>query len=127
MKYSKNMLWAETYVLAASRLVDVSKIEKIVGYALKPGQVPRQAAVCIKSSRSRHTIRVRLTSDHDTNKSILVEDALVALAHELAHLVVWEHKPKHLELTARILAKFARVARAQGVKDTSGYLQVKLQ
>lgn len=37
-----------------------------------------------------------------------LEELLGVLAHELAHLVHWEHTDKHLELTAKILAVFAR-------------------
>jgi len=43
---------------------------------------------------------------------------LITLAHELAHLKHWEHTPEHFKLQTQILARFAKVLKDLGIKDT---------
>jgi hypothetical protein len=115
------MEWALPFVYASQSKFDISKIVTLRGYALKPKQHPHSYGTCL---RSKGKYDVVICLGH-TNKLYPVSLILEALAHELAHLVYWEHEPAHLSLTAEIVGLMADQAQLMGIKDMSKALKRK--
>jgi hypothetical protein len=117
--YSKNAEWARPYVESVRFLVPLNKLRAVKGYVIAAGLSSSQEAAIIKKG-NRYTITIKLEND---GKTLHLEDLFVALAHELAHLVEWEHTPAHLRLMAEVLQVFANTAKVEGVRDTSRRLK----
>lgn len=124
MKVSKNMRWALPYIHATKRLVPHKRIKEVQGYCLRPGVTASVFGQCIPVGR-KYKVTICLSDNEAslTPKPTYFHMAIETLAHELAHVVEWDHSPKHLALTARILHRFAEVAEEQGVRDTSRRLK----
>jgi hypothetical protein len=118
VKVSKNMEWAFPF-LHNSGLV--GKLCAVQGYTVPVGKEVKTQGLCtVRGSKFEIRICLNRTYDHyTTSRAAVLEDLLFTLAHELAHTVVWEHSPEHTEITAELLAEFAKTAKRLGVKDTS--------
>lgn len=128
MKLSRNMEWSLPFLEAAADLVPLHTVSVVRGYSVPVGKEPTTEGAITHYTDGSITITVMLTGytvSKDTGERMgaSFEVALLTLAHELAHLVHWEHTPEHLLLTARLLQRFARVARQEGVQDTSRRLK----
>ncbi len=120
MKVSANMQWAIPYLNAAKASVRLDRVKSITGYEPKPWQDNVTQAIIYKKG-CIYDIKVNLNDS--LSKMARLEDLLIALAHELAHIKEWEHTGKHLDELARILRIFARVTMAEKVADTSKRLR----
>lgn len=129
---SKDIAWIKPFVKAAEPLVPINNINRILSYRVVPGK-----AECVDGNNIRHagerkrTITVKSKNqafDKDGRftgySDVLIAHLLDTLAHELAHLVHWEHDHKHYKLTARINIKFAAVLKKYKIKDTYGIFKV---
>lgn len=121
MKLSKNMQWAEPYIEFVRHQVNLDKVLEVKGYEVPKGRKCQVLGRCHPKGR-KYTITMMLA---EQGTPVTMNNALETLAHELAHVKEWEHSPKHLELTANILADFARVAEVEEVKDLSRNLKRK--
>jgi hypothetical protein len=123
MKLSSNMSWAAPFLDAVEDLVPMERVTEVKGYTVAFGKRERQEASILEAG-GRFRIQLLLTENEGpTRRGLHLENLLAALAHELAHTVHWPHTPEHLLLTAKILQRFARVARKEGVQDTSRRLR----
>ena len=127
-KISKNMQWAAPYLDAAPLIVR-RRVVALRGHVVAPGYEVRALGRCAFPSRGKCTISICLNSTsgpmNQVSKLHRFEDLLFVLAHELAHTLQYDHTPAHLELTAAILKRFAKVAARENVKDTQLRLKRK--
>lgn len=126
MRVSDNMLWSLPFIHAAGELVPLEKIKDVTGYSLRRPQTAWATpdfAVCVKHGK-KYAVRIRLTGWEDSQEKKPVQRPLYtavvldSLAHELAHIVHWEHTPQHLALQSDLMKRFAIVAEREGVQDT---------
>jgi len=115
MKVSDNMSWTKPFIAIAAMRVPVWKLKAVTGYVIKPGLKIQAQARMYCHSKSDYRLRFCLNK----TEIVSLECALTTLAHELAHLVEWEHTPRHLKLTAQLLCDFADLSQVMGVVDTS--------
>lgn len=126
IKYTKNVAWLEDYVNSVSDLVPIEQIKRVVGYKVKLGLKENQEAL-IRVANNRGTkfiISLKLY-EQGIHKNKLKHIPLTysyildGLAHELAHLLQWEHCSDHLKLQAKILKKFSTIVKKKDIDDTS--------
>lgn len=120
------MLWSLPFIHAAGDLVPLDKIKDVSGYSLRQPRSPWEQpdyALCVKHGK-KFAVRIRLTSWEDNKtkspvrRPMYLAIVLDSLAHELAHVVHWDHTPQHLALQSDILKRFAVIAEREGVQDT---------
>lgn len=120
-KMTKNVMWLKPYIMSVKHLVPINKISKVCGYSVPLHKAEVQdAAIVYPSGKKKAVISIRMTNNDYINEKQLrpyYAQVLNHLAHEMAHLKHFDHSPKHLELEARIMLKFAKVAAKLGVKD----------
>ena len=123
MKIQKNIAWIRPFLLSVKTLVPLNKINRINGYSVPPGKSENAYASITRVSTRKCNINIKLTSN-ENQKPIFLAALLENLAHEMAHLVVWEHTHKHFALQARILTRFSKVLKKAGIKNT--YARIKI-
>lgn len=122
------------YITAAKRLgIPVWRIREIKGYYVPSDRIERQEAATIRDNEApnKKLVMTMLTHHQEwTNKKgkfeVLkyndldtpgyFEMALDTFAHELTHLVHWDHSPDRYILEKKLQAAFAYVARKRGYK-----------
>ena len=126
MKVSENMLWSLPFIHAAGDLVPLSHVKEVCGYSLGKPRSPWEQpdyALCVKHGK-KYAVRIRLTGWEDSRQKkpvrrpLYMAVVLDSLAHELAHVVHWEHTPQHLALQSDLMKRFAVIAEREGVQDT---------
>src|SRR5271157_1110437 len=99
MKYTKNVLWLEPFVESVEHLIPMEKIKVIRGYRVAKGldEQTYGSTVTNKYGPTRHVISIRLEDlvTPRKHKNSRVATVLDTLAHELSHVVNWEHTPEH--------------------------------
>jgi hypothetical protein len=129
IKYAKNVLWLRLFVESASKLVPLSTVARIRGYRVREGCKPASQGGTTKVNRRKYSINILLYDTKEDGKKHRLRryyHVLETLAHELAHIVEWEHDDAHFKLTAQILQKFSAVLSEVGITDTSKYVSKKL-
>lgn len=108
MKYDKNTLCFKPFVEAVGTYLPDGRLQSLKGYRVHPKKHPRAAGCCLNvNGWCRITIR---THKYDTLNekyvALTIEDMLMTLAHELAHLLEWEHTVRHVRLTHQFFGIF---------------------
>lgn len=124
MRIAPNMEWVRPYLEAVSDIIPLHRIAEVRGYKVPVSRQPQtEASIIVELQSGRAKIFVMLTGHrikrNGKRGKATYESLLLALAHELAHLKEWEHTSAHFTLTAKILNRFARVARKQKISNTS--------
>jgi hypothetical protein len=121
IKFSKNALWLRPYLKQVKDIIPLDKIVSIKGYRVRKG-----LEECLDGSthkyRGKYFINIRLWNLNDggtVHRRGRYEQIVHVLAHELAHIIHFEHPPDHFRLTGRIMMRFARVMSKEGITDTS--------
>ena len=136
IRYKRNAHWLKPYVSSVAHLVPVHRVTEIIGFKVPLNKRDNTSAQITMFGNGSCKITINLFNHaivslgNQKFKKIFfrhenIETVLMALAHELAHLKVWEHTPAHLELTAKILRVFAKTAAKQNVLDTSHRLRIR--
>jgi hypothetical protein len=119
-KLSKNVRWLAPYLRAAKGLVPTHRLKAIGGFTARPAN--DQIHVGWTLTDDMKSFRMLLALGFRERGRLFryrLNDVLQTFAHELAHMVHWDHSPKHWALEARIAARFARVAKRLKVKDVT--------
>jgi len=116
-KFFKNVQFLEPYFNSAKNLVPIEKVKYIKGYSVINGLIERGYGAILRNRDNKtFNITLKIKQSNGQNEYLIV--VLDTLAHELAHLVHWEHTAEHLELQTQILNRFSKVAKQLGVQDT---------
>lgn len=121
LRLTKNVEFLKPF-LKGLRLIQLSKVSTIRGYRVGTGLNEQQRASIIRYSNKKYCInlKVRNLTDHNNSyKHPTIEQILIDLAHELAHLKEWEHTPKHFKLQAKIMLHFSNVLKELDITDHS--------
>ena len=120
IKFSKNTEWLAPFIAAASRYVPIEKLRKVHGFRVAKG-LEEQVDGSILKWHGKFSINLRMQNLKDGKKyqNVRYEALLVVLAHELAHMLEWEHTSEHFRLMSKIMLRFHRVIRKMSIKDTS--------
>lgn len=119
MKISKDLEWLIPFVDEVSHLVPLYRLQSIKGYK-------QQWNKGVASYGGTHTADgesfvitlhthayVKSKKRHEPEAKGLIIDTL---AHELAHLVHWEHSWEHFNLQVRILHAWVNIVREKDMK-----------
>lgn len=119
MKISKDLRWIEPFLAQVHHLVPLYKLESIRGYKQRWnrnvasfGGTHTADGDVFNITLHTHVYNKR-TNRHEPEAKGLVVDTL---AHELAHLVHWEHSWEHFNLQVRILQAWIDIVRIQDMK-----------
>jgi hypothetical protein len=131
LKYTKNIACLVPFIELAIKVakVDPSKIKRCVGYNVPIDRSHQQAAQIIKRDR-RYTLTFRVSEPEYKNLGdgnfrklkntpLYLENVLDSIAHEVSHLVHWDHDYKHFRLQGKIKLEFAKLLKQLGVEDTA--------
>lgn len=125
IKLSKNLEWFRPYIDKVGHLVPIEGLEKIISIKPRKNQIKKHHAQLVEvkeNGKVRRYISLnlyswRLASINPTERKILTfskVDLLEYLAHELAHLVDWNHTPEHKTLEAKIKIVFMKHLKSTG-------------
>ena len=121
IKFSKNTEWLRPFIVASGKYVPIEKLRKVHGFRVAKG-LEEQVDGSILKWNGKFSINLRmqnLKEDKKKYQNVRYEALLVVLAHELAHMLEWEHTPEHFRLMTQIMRRFVRVLRNLPVEDTS--------
>lgn len=138
IKISTSLKWMRPYLEVISDLVPLPRLQKIETMKTPLDRQSQADAIITKTNNGWYYMRINTWSPVWANlgeskfKKIKytkepLANTLDSLAHELSHMVHWEHKPEHLMLQAQILVRFAKKAQVLGVTDTynkRGYYKI---
>lgn len=132
VKIDEDLLWLWPYFMYAKRLeIPIWRVAVITGYTVPTGCERHQEAAIISMDNNKFKINLRkrkglwkhIQREGDPVEdwmgqrcSSFLESALEALAHELSHVVFWEHDSERWELEKRIELSFARLAKRRGYR-----------
>lgn len=120
MKTQTKTKWLEEYVNVCRDLIPTKRITAIYGYKVAAHKFAATYGSCVRRG-NRYTINMRLYRYDKKAKEhipMYLGNLLENFAHELAHTREFEHSPEHVELTGKILSRFARVLKKRGISDT---------
>lgn len=125
IKYTKNVLWLKPFVESAKDLVPLERLYGIKGYKVSKHLEETTYGSLTQYGREKRLhmairimeIKKKPKTKRKEHKKGRCETILLTLAHELAHLVHWEHVPEHFELQGRLVVKFYSVLKKSGIKD----------
>lgn len=127
IKYSKNVAWLQPFVDGVGHLVPVDKLTAVKGYQVGRGLKTHSWGSTITDTGRKFRINLLLREWFDRQEvTLTIEMILLTLAHELAHLVHWEHCPEHFKLQAKILTSFSKHLLDVGIPDHSVRLHGRL-
>jgi predicted metal-dependent hydrolase len=126
---SKKLEWLRPYLDAAKGLVNTDKLKAITHYTVPISKVKHTEACLIRYDTKNYKMTITLY-DHKrvklpngkfkmTHKRHRLSYILDSLAHELAHLKYFDHRPEHIVLQCKILARMAKVAKKLQITDTT--------
>ncbi len=126
IKYSKSIDWLVPYVECAKGLVNLNKLKVVTTFKVPVSKIKQTEACLIRYDAKNYKITLTLYNQKRkrVNSKIKIKSVkntisfvLDSLAHELAHLKYFDHRPEHLALQARILIRMTKVAKLQGILD----------
>ena len=119
--YSKRMLWLKPFVDSVGDLVPIDRIMRIRDYRVRKGlESLAYGSRLIYGNRFSINIEPETWSkDSKRYVGVTLQIILDTLAHELAHTIHAEHTPAHFQLQARILLRFSRILKDNGILDHS--------
>lgn len=130
IKFSASAEWMEPFVAAARELVPLELLKEIRTYRTPLTKQEDSEGLIDRNTRGRYIIRIRSTqhvweTTSNDPLTLKLKDReprmlwfiLSALAHELSHLVHWDHNIEHLKLENRIMLRFCKVLTQKEVKD----------
>lgn len=124
-KYTPNVLWLKPFIESVDHLVPIQHLDYVRGYKICKGFEESQYGAIHKDlSNGRYSITLKVIDYVRSKKQYkygYMNQILETLAHELAHLGVWEedHSPVHWKLQATILLRFGDVLEKLNIMDTS--------
>jgi hypothetical protein len=135
IKFSKDIEYLKDMVLFVKDLVPLEKLAEIKTRQQDKKKYSRSYAMIYqykKGNRNTYTIylRPKIFEIKRVRPNLFTQTKLTRrhyggflddLAHELAHLVYWEHNLDHLELTSKIMRKFVQWHRKNNVKIKDYY------
>ena len=119
--YSKNMLWLKPFVESVKDLIPIERIIRIRDYRVRKGLESRSYGSRLIYG-NKFSLNIEPEVWNKETKSYVgatYQIILDTLAHELAHTVHNEHTAKHFRLQARILLRFSRILKDNGILDHS--------
>jgi hypothetical protein len=124
MKISKPLEWVRPYVEHVADIVPVHCLEKIIGISPRKDKISANIARYVKTDTGRHYIsmntfawvNVSLVPLKRERTEWTKVELLEHLAHELAHIVHWEHDAHHFHLQAEIMVRFAKMLKSTDYK-----------
>ena len=136
IEIDKDLEWLAPYLSEAKKAgIPVWRLDRIVGYFVPEGKVEVQHAATWKDGHSKAAItllkkRQTLIGNNDgtirpngyteADKGANFEFTLNSFAHELAHLVIWEHSVERFIVESKLMVRFARLAKRRGYKGYDG-------
>jgi hypothetical protein len=122
-KLNKNVSFLKPFLKGISRIVPMSKLSKIRGYRVATGLNERQQAGITKYHGTGLyviTLKIqKLVEENTKYRYTTLEQILLDLSHELAHLHEWEHTPRHFHIQVKVMTHFAKVLRQLQIQDHS--------
>lgn len=127
--FTKDVAWLEPYYKAALVALPKRKVlTKVSGYKVQLEKLENSFGSCSTSDDKNYRIAIcthvqELERKQGTLRRVkqhrhrYIDDILIVFAHELAHMVHWEHTPKHWDLQHRISRLFTKVMVEQGVSE----------
>jgi hypothetical protein len=101
----------------------MSKVSRIRGYRVATGLTERKEAGITKYLRSGlYVITLKtqcLVNNNTRHRYETIEKILLDLSHELAHVLEWEHTPRHFYIQAKIMKHFAKILKELDIQDHS--------
>ena len=122
MKIAKNVKWIEPFVDAVAHLLPMHRLIQIRGYKVRKGVADICWGSITRDDGHKFEINLKIFEKkhkYDKHKRSRYEMVLQTLAHELAHMVHWEHTPDHFEFQSKLMLRFSNVLRKEGIKDHS--------
>lgn len=117
--FSSNVRWLIPFVRAAKPLIPYQKLKRVHGYHLSTRMGVASSGTITRNTTGHFKISIPLNDysihrPRDSKRAKIIEvvpnytwEILSSLAHELAHMVHWEHTPAHMRLEARLMIRFA--------------------
>ena len=112
IKISKELEWIRPYLKKVNHLVPVGRVPKILAVKAKKDKLHNHKAVICKDddtgemlyiSLYLYVYRTKRLIPHSRYKVTYSKiDLLIHLAHELSHIVNWDHTPQHKHLENRM-------------------------
>lgn len=127
MIVTANLQWLTPYLKAVAHIVPLDRIKTIKGYRVPLHHIENQEGALTRYKHKKKVTIALLTQMHKIKKAhigelkiavrhvdmvkdpVFQERILCTLAHELAHLIHWEHNRRRFELETRIYRVFGRV------------------
>jgi len=125
IKYPKRFSWLKDFVESTDDLVPLYKLKRINAYKVKVG---KNSLVYGSLTKRDGVFNINLNMwdmNPSTKRHCLARLSIVleTLAHELAHMIHWEHDYKHFKLTALILLRFSAIIKKMKIKDISARIK----
>lgn len=122
-KLTKNVSFLKPFLKGLSPIVSLKNVKLIRGYRVAKGLYERQNAGITKYLSSRkYVITLKIQTYSKDKKKYLyetLEQILLDLSHELAHLVEWDHTSRHFMIQAKIMYHFSEKLKELGIEDHS--------
>ena len=121
-KFDKNLSFLKPFLKGISKIVPIYNVGHIKSYRVAKGLTERGQASIVKHSYKNYTINLKtqaLVNKGKEHQYETLEQILLDLAHELSHLLEWDHTSKHFKIQSKIMLHFARKLRKNGIEDHS--------
>jgi len=135
IEVDKDLEWLAPFLSEAKKAgIPVWRIDRIVGYFVPEGKVEAQHAALNKEGNSKAVITIlkkrqvlvgrdgmiMLDGYSDADQGSNYEFTLNSLAHELSHLVEWDHTADRLIIESKLMVRFAKLAKRRGYTGYDG-------
>lgn len=130
-QFYKTVAWLEPFLYATAGLIPISKIKVVKGFSV-PYSVGFEVtgASCSTDTHRSYTISIRThsqmfkrnangTFSPKRHRRRYIYDILGDFAHELAHVVHWEHTLEHWLLECKLQRRFISKLREYGVPEVT--------
>jgi hypothetical protein len=129
IKYSRDLIWLKPFVeaLNISDILPLEKLKSIKGYRVTKGLDSQSYGSIITSNKRKYSINLETqiySKKSQEYKDKSCEEILLTLAHELAHLVHWEHTPGHFRLEASILYYFSYTLQDLDINNHNALIEI---
>lgn len=119
-EFAKGVAWLEPFYRSAEDLLPRTKrLQRVVGYTAALSS--NSLAQCSTGNNRNFIISIGawywLDKKRHKKRPIIAQHMLEDFAHELAHICEWNHTPRHVDYTARILRRFAKTAKKMNLKN----------
>lgn len=114
---SPGLEWVREFLVQAAPLAPLHKLRSVKGYKTKGKWQDYTQGLIWRKGRVREITIAEYVQTHRGHAPRPPGIILEVLAHELAHLVEWEHTPEHWILELKIMNRFARLCKRVGIKD----------